>query len=71
MDSEQILEAGRYYWAIPAEPFYAGPDYVQKVQPAMYVGDGKWLWFGCEDDNWPPLWVGDEISAAPLASPPQ
>jgi len=59
---DRELIPGRFYWALPNRDCDAEEEWVNKWQPARYMGNDAWQWIDCENDDWPACSVGTEIS---------
>ena len=63
---DPTLKPGAFYWALPVFDPDTDEEWVNKEQPARFVGYGTygeelWTWLDVNGIHWPCRWHGDEI----------
>lgn len=60
------LQAGKFYWAQPDLDVDAEHEWMNEPQPALYLGNDRWVWIGydIDTDDWDARWVGELIEQA-------
>lgn len=68
MDERELI-IGAFYWVLIAlDP--DGEDWENEKMPGRFIGfaengDERFQTIGCEDTEWPVIWIGDEIVLTP------
>lgn len=64
MTKRTDLTIGKFYWVrITLDPDVAdGDEWQNDTMPARYAGNDLWYTMGHDGvDDWPVVWIGDEI----------